>query len=353
MSIYFFISLLLLSPIIADIYSYKKNSKLYRIDMYNYNRIIFSIVVIITLWIMTSFRSINIGNDTITYCKYFRVISSSGINTNYAIEIGYQYIILFISKITKSIHGFIILSSSIQYILLTIYMIKYSKNKEYFAVLVFAICFGAICNIQRQTLAMIICMFAYEQLKKKKYMLFFLFVLLASTIHSSSLCVLLILFNKIMPIKKKKCVIIFILIFLLSVTGRIFGIVNLISGEYNNYFESQYANSGYLGVFIYIIKATFIYMIARINSSRKIEYTNAFLLISFSLCAFSVNLFTRISDYFLWLSLVDITNIDNFSDFNRQIKLLDCFIFFSVVWFFVIILLRPEWNNLVPYEFWH
>lgn len=74
MSIYFFISLLLLSPIIADIYSYKKNSKLYRIDMYNYNRIIFSIVVIITLWIMTSFRSINIGNDTITYCKYFIAI---------------------------------------------------------------------------------------------------------------------------------------------------------------------------------------------------------------------------------------------------------------------------------------
>ena len=44
--------------------------------MYNYNRIIFSIVVIITLWIMTSFRSINIGNDTITYCKYL-VISKS------------------------------------------------------------------------------------------------------------------------------------------------------------------------------------------------------------------------------------------------------------------------------------
>lgn len=318
---------------------------------------VFFCLIIVFLWGLTAFRSRNIGNDTIPYLNYFTEIKKYGINRNYAIEIGYQYYCLFIGKITHHENAILIYTATLCYLGVGIYVLKYSDNILFSLVLTFCICFSMFTNILRQNIAMIICLYAYQNLKEKKYLWFVLLVLLATTFHTSALSVFLLAFNRFHP-KNIFAVFVFALVLLfLSATNRISSLLRKVLREYDSYFDGQYAHSGWLAVTYSLLSAIVFYLISffayksEINT-KKLILMNFAMLVFMSCLGYSVNLFTRASNYFLLISVVEIPNaVMRYNKSNKE-WLTFATGFVMLLFFIVTIIFRPEWNHLYPYEFW-
>ncbi len=318
-----------------------------------YSIVIFSLIV---LWVLTAFRSINIGNDTITYCRYFTNICNQGVNKTYAIEVGFQRLLLFIGRFTTNPHYFLIIYSTILYGLISFIIFRYSKDKLLSLFLTYFFCFGCFCSMLRQGLAMLICFIGYIQLKNNRKCLFILFVLLAACIHKSALLVLLLLLHKYIP-KRSKYIIIGCLIALAtSRSSLLLSISNLLGGEYSGYFETKYAGSGQVGTILLLIRAIMTYLIVHdINAeddypSYSLSHTNVVYLVFFLCCGFTVNLISRVSDYFLMFTIIDLPEIFHAKKEKRQLYIV--LFAYIVVYNLLVLCFRPEWNHLYPYEFW-
>lgn len=320
----------------------------------------FSISALIILWALTAFRAVTIGNDTVVYVRYFQSIDSYGVNSNYAIEMGFQWLIALIGRFTDDPHVFLIILSSLLYGVLAYIIFKYSDNYLISIALSFFLCYGSFCNIMRQSLAMVICFIAYLCLKKGKTIWFVILVLFASTFHTSALIVLLLLLYKYIP--KKGYFIAFAcgLAIILSNTSYLVNISHLLGDEYTNYFMGKYADSGHLGVFLSLIKAVLMHLVIRISdedmtdTSKKeydIIYTSSFYMLFFLCCGFTVNLISRISDYFMMFSIIDIPYMLKIKNKKSNVYFI-VLMGYMIIHFLAVQVFRPEWNHLYPYEFW-
>lgn len=325
---------------------------------YEHSYNLFILFFLILMWFLTAFRGISIGNDTATYVNYFNSIKSGGVYTGYVIELGYQYLNLFIGYFTDDPHVFLIIVSTICYVSIGIYIFKFSKNKAVSLVLVFCFCFSNFVNILRQDLAMIIVLYAYQLIKHKHGIVAFLLILLAAQFHTSAYVALLYFIYKLYPRNLIVGLIIAGVLLVLSVSGVLNTILGNLLIEYQNYFYGKYAQTGYLGISVELIRNFFIFlMIHKVYSKSKsrkdrITYANAFILLIFSCLSFTVNLFTRACAYFVLPCLSELPNA--FYENNRSPKKywLAIFCILLLVYFIVTCYLRPEWNNLWPYEFW-
>lgn len=308
-------------------------------------------------WVLTAFRDITIGNDTITYCRYFTSICNYGINESYFIEVGFQKILAFIGKFTNDPHVFLIIFSSILYFPIGIIIYKKSSDLLIATFFTYFFCFGCFCSMLRQGLAMVICFYAYIQLKDNKRYRFIALVLLASCIHTSAFCVLLLILHKYIPKSNKFILGVVVTTLALSSTSFFLSVSNFFGGAYSGYFESKYAGSGYLGTVLSLIRGVLILLVIKDDKENKkdayysLSYTNAMFIVFFLCCGFTVNLIGRISDYFVLFSILDLTY--TFSN-KKEKRSLFVFLFSYIILLNNLVLIfRPEWNHLYPYEFWH
>ena len=322
----------------------------------SYDKILFCIIIVF-LWFLTAFRSRNIGNDTQTYLNYFLKINQVGINKKYPIEIGYQYYCLILGRITQNENAILIVTATICYLGVGVYTFKYSNNLTFSIVLLFCVCFSIFTNILRQSIAMVICLYAFQALKNKRYIWFILLVFFASTFHISALVVLSFLFSKFLP--KNIYVIFFVAIILtfLSVTNILSNLLRRVLTEYDSYFDSKYANSGWLAVTYSLLRASAFVFIVFSSYKCKLDdnsliLTNFVMLLFMSCLGYSVNLFTRASEYFLIIAIVELPNAIMRFGVKRRKLLTFITGFVMLAYFFVTIIFRPEWNHLYPYEFW-
>lgn len=322
---------------------------------------IVSLLFLTMLWLLTAFRGNSIGNDTVTYIRYFERINNDGINPIYSIELGFQWLIYFISRFTDNPHVFIVIISTLLYIMLGYIIYKNSKDLLISCFLSFFLCFGAFCNIIRQSLAMMICFIGYTYLKAGKIKQFVLFVLLSSIFHKSALIVLLLLLFKYIPKSKMFFWGISAIAILLSHTSVLLNLSHFLGDEYTGYFNSQYANSGQLGTFLSLIKCVLIYLIIRISDNKNsqisekeygIMYANTFFMFFFFCCGFTVSLISRLADYFILYSILDVPSAMQANN-SKKCRILFVFLFvYVIVHFLAVQFFRPEWNHLYPYEFW-
>ncbi len=325
---------------------------------YEHGYNLFILFFLILMWFFTAFRGINIGNDTANYVKYFNSINSGGVDSGYVIELGYQYLNLLISYITDDPHVFLIIVATICYVSIGIYIFKFSKNKAISLVLVFYFCFSNFVNILRQDLAMIIVLYAYQLIKHKHGFVAFLLIMLAAQFHTSAYVALLYFLYKLYPRNLLISLLIAAFVLVLSVSGVLNSILGNLITEYQNYFNSKYAQTGYLGISVELVRNFFIFLILHrvysVGKTRKdrVTYASAFILLIFSCLSFTVNLFSRACVYFALPCLSELPNA--FYENNRSPKKywLAVLCVLLLVYFIVTCYLRPEWNNLWPYEFW-
>lgn len=317
-----------------------------------------SLLLIGLFWFLTAFRSSTIGADTFTYIRAFKSVVNYGLEyKSKYFERGYIIFSYLISKITSDPHVYLIIHASLCYIVFLIYIFKYSKNILVSTTFLFCIAYSNYTNILRQDLAMVICLIAYCFLKKKKQIGFVILVLLASTMHTSALIFLFLMFHKHLPKSKKKILLICCIAIMLSLSGVIISILSGSNIFYSSYAESKYAGTGYLAVIVSLIRAilfSIIYYFAYPEIENKsIDKTNLFMLLILNCLGFSINIFTRISTYFLLPLIVEIPNCFYTAKLKdkKWILLLSCF--GMILYFIVICIYRPQWNPIYPYEFWH
>lgn len=170
-------------------------------------------------------------------------------------EIGYLFINRIVSHITANIIVYMFIFHGLMYALLLFYVYKYVEMKwlavaafvafDYYAL---SLCF------MRQSMAMVIGLFAIEMIKKRKWYFAVLFILFASLFHASALILLVCLAISFLDFSKKK---VWITAVMLSV-GIYFGSGILLQyilvgpfAKYRDYLESRFMNGNHFLVVFY------------------------------------------------------------------------------------------------------
>lgn len=362
MELYFLLSIFVFTILILSITDCGNNSELRKRQKVLFKKSVYRflfISFIFLLWFLTAFRDSSIGNDTVTYLGYFDWIDSHGVNGNLSIELGFQYIYVFLSKLTTNPYSIVVFCATVCYLICGWYIYKYSENILFSLVMLFCLFFSSFTNIIRQALAMVIVLIAYEMIKKGKKISAVMLILLASLFHISALITFLWFAHEYICQKPKIVISCTVVLMLMSISGNLDILLSWLLKEYQGYFSSEYAGNGWLGVSIEMVRALVFCAIIYIAHKKTIKetessmaYSNAILMVLFICLGFTVNIFSRICAYFMLPMVVEIPNAFNTGKVkNRNLwmmliggVLLACFI--------IILIFRPEWNALYPYKFW-
>lgn len=316
-----------------------------------------ALLTFLLFWILTAFRSSQIGNDTKTYIYYFHIYSE-GIDRLRTFEIGYQYLNYFISRITMDPHHFLIIIATIMYGGVVWYIYKYSKNIAISVCLFYCYFFSLFTSIFRQGIAMVIVLYGYQLLKEGKRIKALLLFLLATTFHTTAVVSFFLFLNA--DVMKKKWFVFSLTAICgaLSGTGILNTIVSAILPRYAHYFDSRYAATGWLAVsYSLVIYSVWYFLISQSvdnsDAQDRLVATNFTLLLIFAAFGFSVNLFTRAGEYYLLIAVTEIPNML----FRRKVShyrvWMFCLCTILLIMFIVTLIFRPGWNHLYPYEFWN
>lgn len=362
MALYIVISTVLAGAFIARSVLYSSNvtvvsnGKISKEKRTFYDELFFCFVLYL-LWFLTAFRGKNIGNDTTAYIDAFLNVKKYG-PSFVGMEFGYQSYCYVITRLIPNSNAILIVTATICYFGVGYYALKNSDNLYFSLILIFCLCFSNFVNILRQSLAMVICLYAYQALKNKQPWFFVLSVLIAATFHLSALVFLLFGLYRFFP---KNTVYIFIVACVITVvsgTGMIPVVLEkVLPKKYAGYFESAYAEGGWIGVSYEAMKAGVLCLIAFAayrgrNRDEKLILTSfslALLVVCFGYC---MNLFVRICSYFSMISITELPNATIRLERKKRNKLNMAVCGVMLVYFFVTMIFRPEWNHLYPFEFW-
>jgi hypothetical protein len=261
-------------------------------------------------------RSVNIGNDTETYVKFFNYFCKYGAAHNFFSERGYVLFCLCVARFTADPHHFLIITSLLFYGLIALYSFRNSSNLYITICLIFCFCFAPLTNILRQDFAMVICLFAYQALTKNKKVIFALLVLLASQFHMTALCMFSLPIFKYLPSKKTNVLLTGLILILVSCLGNMSSLFAQVFTMYESYFEGNRVGTGWLGTSFGVIRAYLIYFIVADEmkiffKKNSILYSNFWALIIFSSLGFQMNLFNRCALFFFIHYNYGITQFDN------------------------------------------
>lgn len=318
---------------------------------------LFAGVTLLFLWSLTAFRSDGIGNDTRNYIYYFEIFVRNGMRADY-FEVGYRFLNVLIGKVTTSPHAFLIIITSILYVISALYLYRYSKNVLMSLCLFFCVCFSLFASTLRQDIAMLIAVYGYYQLKegrKFKAVLVFFAAMLFHT--SAAVCFLLFIDTRVLT-RRWTVLGISAALVIFSMSG-LFNVffTSVLPQQFARYFVGQYASSGWLAVTYELIRNVVFFLIlnraADLNQrSDRLAVANMVFLVLICSLGYSVNLFTRASEYFLVISVFELPNY-LYSPKIRNRRLLGGAICSAMLLMFIAVLVfRPGWNHLYPYELW-
>lgn len=347
------------------------------------------------LILVAALRSVNVGTDLATHYakRYVQVASYSwsripefSAMTTY--ELGYCYLIKFLSSICPHVQFYIAVTSLFIYGVTARFIYRNScdvKISTY--VFVMTCTYYNYMNIVRQAIAISIILLGYEFLKKetdklRNYSIFAIFVLVAATIHSSAvLCLLLILFKEL-KFKRKHiligavCTVVFYLMYqqIFSFVLNLFGL----SGEYAGYLTKETESVGHINkqsIYMFItIAMAFVIGCVTLVIERKVRnksdekssgneylltHNEGFLLYTgllatvCRLMVFRMNIINRYSYFFLpfVLLLYPMAIYNCKLKSNRKVVKWAIYIILAIYFVWMTISYEASFHQTVPYEF--
>lgn len=304
------------------------------------------------LWFLTAFRATEIGNDTAAYMrmysKYSAQVSLQGV------EIGWQVLCRLLGLLSSDPRILIVTVSTVLYALAGLYIYKYSRNLLFSTALFFALYFSPFANILRQSLAMCVVMFAYQQLDRGRNARAAAMILFAALFHWSALVALLLFLSKVPPKKAWWAAAVCGVCLVLSMSGLASRLLPLVLPKYQAYFSSQYAGDGFLAVSAEIALDLLLCWVAY-ESGRvgkdSLLFTDLFLLVLVSSFGYSVSLFTRAAGYFAIIAWLELPALAEGLEPRRRRIVSIAGGTLMLAYFLVILWQRPGWNHLYPYRF--
>lgn len=319
------------------------------------------------LTLVAALRHYEIGADTY---QFYRKYSEIGMDiswdyTKFRFEPGFFYLCKISYIFIKDAQALIVITSC--FINYSVYRFIKLNSKDYcFSTImyIFANIFFSYMNIMRQAMALSVCLFAYEYLKRKEYAKYFVLIGIACLFHTVAIANLILWAFGVLP-HNKMTYRIAVGAALLSFVfySQFFSILSFGLG-YESYYQTSFIESNYLGALLEASQALLVIGgIVVFSMQRSKEYKNeeinlliiaGIIYIWFSFLTIRMIVFNRISGLFSIYFIILLPNILEFVK-SRNIKdytlLKNASIFIYFVSFITISLLRPEWNRVIPYKF--
>lgn len=328
------------------------------------------------LAILMGFKNVTVGNDTLNYIEFFLRLKNmnSLIDNSSRFEIGYQIYTKIVGILFDTYQALFIISAFFCISCICFGIYKNSKNWQYSLFLFIGLRFYYFfLSGLRQSIAVSIVFVAYVFLKENRKILFIILVLLASTFHFSALIFLLVLplsKLKLDEIAIPKILFTTFLIYILFNPLLSFFLSHM-PAYYSHYLVTEAASTNNLADFINAIIPCLFLLVAKttgfklnkekdnIDKNSTFIYSDidtqmSFLLVGagLSFIATRASILDRMVQYYWIFSIITISNII-FSIKDKRSRTIWYLIItsFVIVYNLTILLLRPEWNAIVPYSF--
>lgn len=341
-------------------------------NMFNISKKIQTILLILPLFLFTSLRNVNVGNDTYNYYFAFNFLSNQALfeDSISRFEPGYVLLNKLVASLGLEYFELQIFIAVLFYISLIRFLYKYSPSIPV-SVLTFISLhfFFQTMNVSRQFIAVGVLFFAFDYLIKKKLIGFIFTVFLASLFHSSAWFFLLT--YPFMKIKITKNNFVFFITALLLMSFMFNPILNIFFkyfDKYNHYIGSIYFNNeGNIAVYLNLLIYLSVFILIKYVGSQlhnlseseikiwRINESISLLAVILGVLALNAPLINRVAMYFTiyYILIIPYTIIQ-----IKNNKLLREGVYLSViiamaVYYITIIIYRPYWTGIIPYEFYN
>lgn len=245
--------------------------------MQNKKYSLFGFIVLSFLFIgaLIAFRGIGVGADTKNYMRLYEGIGENTAPEIDDLEIGYVWFIKLLYRISKNPRTLFLFEALFVVIGYSSFILKNAKNisQAYIAVLAFLAfnLFSFALSGVRQTLAICICLFAYQYLKEQKFFKFLIVVFIGGLFHSSAWFFLPIYIINQLSSKQSRIVLIIFVIFAFFNFDRLFALVSTVDDRFEKYgVESTQNGFIFLAVMLVITTLAEIFR-ARLNKDDELR----------------------------------------------------------------------------------
>ncbi len=342
---------------------------LFQVNHSTYIKKIYLTIIFIQLFIISAFRSEDIGNDTKIYLELFDNLANGSNILNYLLryEIGFLSYTKILTIFTSN-HYILNIISSLIILTIIFYVINNNLKYVWLAILLFLNLrfFYMSLNILRQFIAISILFYSLNYIYKGNLIRFLLLVLLASTFHITSILFLPVYTFRNFRINKKLILIfLFIGVAFFITLPYLIDFVFSVFPRFSIYQNSKYFTEGiklasFINLLIYIFLITifaFAYRSASFSSEEDIKKINVLFYIVYigillNFISINLNLIDRIVIYFTFFNILLIPKILELHS-NKLVanSLAFLIIFTTTIYNLSILYFRPEWNHVYPYKF--
>lgn len=336
-----------------------------------------SALCLVPAFILTAFRDISIGSDTLNYARIFNRITfykSFFEACEYErIESGYVALNYILGGMGLEYYHFQFFVALFIYVSYFYFISKYSKNVglSCFLFLTLRLMFGPM-NVVRMYLAVASLLYSLPFIQKRKFIPFFFCVLLATLFHKSALIFIILYPLAKIDLRKKIVLPAIAAAGIIAMRGKMFFLyLTSTLGLYENYLnKDQFNTEGkiaiYLMLAIDVCFALFIWYNGlnekkneplKLENEKKISMSkickaSILIVLVLDIIGLCSTIMGRITGYFAfcWLIMIPMTFSlikDKAKAFAFYLILVSCLL----VQFQITMIYRPNWNCVEPYKF--
>ncbi len=336
-----------------------------------------SVICLLPAFVITAFRDLSVGSDTINYARIFNRITSY--NSFFEaceyerIESGYVALNYILGCMGLDYYQFQFLVSLFIYVSYFYFISKYSKNVglSCFVFLTLRFMFGPM-NVVRMYMAVATLLYSLPFIQKKKFIPFFLCVLFAMLFHKTAFVFILLYPLAQIEVRKKIVLPVIAVAGIIAIRGKMFFLyLTNALGLYENYLnKDQFVTDGKIAIYVMlainVCFALFIWYIEqneidhgplKIKTEKDISVSqickaSILIILVLSIIGLCNTIMGRITGYFAFCWLVMIPMV--FSLIKDKAK---AFVFYIIVaaslfvQFQITMIYRPNWNCVEPYQF--
>mgnify|MGYP002621670292 CR=1 FL=1 len=272
------------------------------------------IVISIYMVVLVAFRAVTVGVDTHSYLWMLdrQNVDSlkEALSFDYYSESGYKLIQYFALKSGCGIRGIIILEAFVFLLPILCFIYKYAENPflSLFYFIALDYYFFSMSGI-RQSMAIGICLIAFEMSQNKKALWFIALVLVATSIHSTAIVFLPVYFLGRLSIKKKY---IYISIAIGTIVFILRKPISIFIRQYSRHYYAD-MDTGGSGMYLYLLLAALMLLLSSDEhwnekvGQNAIAYMVIIAVILYPVLQFNPSLF-RLHYYYSIASIVYIPN---------------------------------------------
>lgn len=151
----------------------------------------FIFLMLLPLFLLTAFRGSEVGADTLAYNRMYETMRDDTfvLESSYdRLEVGYKVFLWCLTRISANPQFQYIVLSIFYIVIFTFFLYRNTDNPARFVVLFLGLSiYTFYLTGIRQSIAMTICLLAYEKAKQRKLIMFVLIVMIAFSFHKSAL----------------------------------------------------------------------------------------------------------------------------------------------------------------------